>query len=93
MLWKAPGYSGKYFLQVSCHARKWKIAWGSDEHKAASRVLSSEHSVVWDEEPKNLRSVENNLFYAFYSLFLKIELIALESFMMLFQSNLGIMKF
>ena len=91
MLWNAPSYSGKHFFQVS--KRKSGIAWGSGEHKAASRALSSNDAAVWDEEPKDLGSVESNLFYIFYSLCLKIELIPLDSFMMLCQSSLGIMKY
>lgn len=45
------------------------------------------------KELKELGSMESNLFYTFYRLFPKPELIPLDSFMMLSQRSLGIMKY
>lgn len=45
------------------------------------------------KEPKELGSRESNLFYTFYRVFLKTELIPLDSFMMLSQRSRGIMKY
>lgn len=64
VLWKALGHNGKVFPQ----AFKWNriIAWGSGEHKAASGGLSSQEAMDWDEELKDLESMESSLFYFTY---------------------------